>query len=996
MISLRAKLLLFLSFIFYTHQISAQGLAFEHINEQKGLEQINILSLHHGPNGFLWIGTLFGLQRYDGHEFEKILELDGNIEESSIYSISSNYKKIVALGHRKVYFIDKNTFEVNIVPFNTPKIVKPRKIIALRNSILIAAEDGLWQLIEGNKFFTNIHPSSPVTDIRIINTGKVVYSNSEGFWAYYPFTQVKVALSYNSISLIKHFWLNQNGDISWLEADNEFYTGKLKNNSIQILNKYSVPIQSQSIGVEYYEKKYYIGTKSGLISIGKNGEIETIKQETDDYFSISQNFVTCMLVDNINNFWVGTEIGGINLHNPNRYKFNLLSHLTNKRNSRCKEVISFAETERGDILVQTSLRETGIFEPTKNAFKKWIYTGIIANCVFKKANSQDMYFMGTREGLYELNLKDEKLKYLSTKLNSKNFESDIKTITYAGNNQYWMGGTDGLFLFDEKLEKIIKYYSIGNSGLGSENIRNLNSKNKSELLISTSKGLYQLNTNSEEIKLIPLSANKNEPLVSMTAIDKNGNIWAGTSGEGIYILQNKKVIYNLNKDCGLANNQIYSLTFNKDKSECWVSTNKGVSKVNAKDFKIRNYYLDDGLQGSEFIESSNLSTETGTIYLGGVAGFNSFNPATMYMSTDKSYMNIKSLSIFNQKQKYQAYYKIPGNQNYISIDYIDLNFNLGKNLNYLYKLEGIDTTFNEVGNRRFASFGQLAPGEYVFKVKAQNWNGDDISNEASVSFQIVPEIYQTLSFKIGSSILIAMLIAMFIYYRTKSAIEEEKEKGEQTAMIANLELKALRAQMNPHFIFNSLNSIQYFVMNNEGKIAAKYLSKFAKLIRMILDVSEQTFVSVSEKIEFLKLYIDLEALRLNNTFTYEFIIDEKIDQTVLIPTLLIQPHIENAIWHGLQSKKGEKKLSIQFSLASENQIRVTVTDNGIGRKAAMEIKKQKTSLHQSRGYKISEDRIESLKKLFGSNPKIEIIDLYDQNNLACGTKVIINVPVIHD
>jgi LytS/YehU family sensor histidine kinase len=238
-------------------------------------------------------------------------------------------------------------------------------------------------------------------------------------------------------------------------------------------------------------------------------------------------------------------------------------------------------------------------------------------------------------------------------------------------------------------------------------------------------------------------------------------------------------------------------------------------------------------------------------------------------------------------------------------------------------------------------------------------------------------------------------MAWIVYQRTQKAINEEKEKGIQNNLIAQLELKALRAQMNPHFIFNSLNSIQYFVINNEKNEAAKYLSKFAKLIRMILDSSEQSFVTISDKVEFLNLYTDLEALRLNNSFSTEYWVDPLLDQNILIPTLLIQPHVENAIWHGLQYKDGEKKLSIKFLYLHENMLQVAIEDNGIGRAAAIELKNQKTSVHQSKGFKLSEDRINSLKKLFGSNPKIEIIDLFNENNLACGTKVIINIPIIH-
>jgi len=161
---------------------------------------------------------------------------------------------------------------------------------------------------------------------------------------------------------------------------------------------------------------------------------------------------------------------------------------------------------------------------------------------------------------------------------------------------------------------------------------------------------------------------------------------------------------------------------------------------------------------------------------------------------------------------------------------------------------------------------------------------------------------------------------------------------------------------------------------------------------MILDISEQTFTRIDSKIEFLKLYIDLENLRLNNTITCSFEVDSEIDKEAFIPTLLIQPHIENAIWHGLQYKLEGKSLKISMVKKGENLIQVTVEDNGIGRAAAMKIKKEKTPQHQSQGLKKTEERFEVLKKYFGSNPKIEIIDMFNENKLACGTKVILEIP----
>ncbi len=147
------------------------------------------------------------------------------------------------------------------------------------------------------------------------------------------------------------------------------------------------------------------------------------------------------------------------------------------------------------------------------------------------------------------------------------------------------------------------------------------------------------------------------------------------------------------------------------------------------------------------------------------------------------------------------------------------------------------------------------------------------------------------------------------------------------------------------------------------------------------------------KIEFLKLYVELEALRMNNSFSYRFEIEADFDIEGQIPTLLVQPHIENAIWHGLQYKEGEKILIIRIKRLSEELLSCEVEDNGIGRQAGLAIKQNKTVLHQSMGVKITEDRIKILKRTFGSTPKIEIHDLKDKNNVACGTKVVLQIPV---
>lgn len=991
---LRAILIILISIAGLFGEINAQNFRFERLNEQSGLPQISIKAIHQGPQGYIWIGTEFSLLRYDGYTFENIKSQDGTPVEASIISLHNNINLVGAISNNKLFLFKSKTLISSIIDFPNNTIVKPKKLILCNNAALIAAENGLWRYSFSRKKFENIHAGSPVTDIIAAHTGKIIYSKVEGMFAYYPFNHSIVAINYQPTSYIKHILHEPNGRLTWIEADNTFHYGKLDIN--QIKGKESKVI-SQTLGstcLTSYNGYYLIGLPEGILSIDKHGNEHAILQEEGNLESLSNNRIKCIFVDRSNNLWVGTQLGGINLYNPNRHKFELISHLINSNFSKCKEILSIAETQNGQILFQNALEGIALFDPTERKILRWIQTGFTGNCIVPE-NNKDYFLVGTPEGLYRFKLAENQFEFISTKNKVKNFEGDIKSIVPIGNNQYWMAGKDGMFLYDMDKGETLNYFGIGNSNLGSENIRSLRIFSPNEIYVSTAAGLYILNIAEGKFKLVNLAIGKKQPMVSAVAQDFLGNIWIGTAGWGVYILHKTGEIEQLDKTKGISNNQVYSILMNKKKNQCWISTNQGLGFIDVKSKKSINYYYHDGLQGSEFIESSCLLSSNGHMFFGGVAGLNYFVPENLKKDTNDCTIVIKGISTFNNKLADASYYNIPLRENYISIDYTALDFYLNGKYNYYFMMEGLQKEWTDAGDRRFASFGQLPEGEYVFKVKAINPDGIKSQKEASLAFRIVPPIYQTLWFKILTVILIAGFGTYMIYQRTRKAIFEEQQSSSQSKMIAELELKALRAQMNPHFIFNSLNSIQDFVLNNEGQQAARYLSKFAKLMRMILDISEQTFVNINSKIAFLKLYTELEALRLNNSLNIQFEIDPEIDLEALIPTLLIQPHIENAIWHGLQYKTDNKILHIGFKKLSDDFIEVTVEDNGIGRTAAIAIRNNKTQLHQSMASKNSEDRIHTLNILFGSRPKIEIFDLFDKNNIACGTKVVMQIPMIH-
>lgn len=212
-------------------------------------------------------------------------------------------------------------------------------------------------------------------------------------------------------------------------------------------------------------------------------------------------------------------------------------------------------------------------------------------------------------------------------------------------------------------------------------------------------------------------------------------------------------------------------------------------------------------------------------------------------------------------------------------------------------------------------------------------------------------------------------------------------------MLAESQLMALRAQMNPHFVFNCLNSIQECIVTQKYGEASKYLNKFSKLFRTVLNNSGKKLVSIDEEKEVLELYLELEQMRFEQSFTYEMIVDEELEMDeILLPSMLLQPYVENALWHGLMHKDGERKMRIEFKRISEDIFRCTIDDNGIGRKKSFELKEQqsKAKRHESKGLKISKDRLTLLERQ-GFHAEINIVDKYDDNGNALGTAVVIDL-----
>lgn len=243
----------------------------------------------------------------------------------------------------------------------------------------------------------------------------------------------------------------------------------------------------------------------------------------------------------------------------------------------------------------------------------------------------------------------------------------------------------------------------------------------------------------------------------------------------------------------------------------------------------------------------------------------------------------------------------------------------------------------------------------------------------------------------GLSLLIVVIAVLWI---RNNRVRSRERLEAMNHRVSDLTQKNLRSQMNPHFIFNTLNSIQYYVFKNDRIASNNYMTKFAQLIRKTLENSEHPAIPINEELDALELYLELESLRFKEKFDWKINIDEEIDTYMYkIPTMLIQPYVENAIGHGLMNKDGKGYIHIGLKLDTD-AILCSIEDNGIGRKKAMEIKKNKNDNHRSLGTSITESRLRLVNSLYGKNMRIEYTDMNDDAGQACGTRVEICIPII--
>jgi signal transduction histidine kinase/ligand-binding sensor domain-containing protein/DNA-binding response OmpR family regulator len=819
-------------------------LHFQHIGSKENLSELNINTMLQGSRGFIWVGTRDGLNRYDGNNF-KVFRNNANDD----YSISNNYINnitedkagnlwIATSGGLNKYDRNKNRFTRYLHNGKLPNTLVSNFTVSValdKNGNLWVAtlKDGVDQyIINQNKFIhhkNNKADSSSLSD----DNARCTYVDSNGnVWIgtaygglnlFNPKTNSFTSFRYdendsNSLSADRvncifedsnhHVWIGvTGGGLNLFDPD----TRTFKHYKNDPNNSNSLSYNTVQCLAEDSEHNLWVGTENGGLSIFdfKNNKFSTHMQDEVDPTSVSSNSVDVILKDNVGNMWVGGFASGISLYKKVRDNFIHYNHNSLANSLSNNYVLSILEDKNKNIWMGTDGGGLNQFNPETGNFKTYRYndadkTSIGGNYVLAlKTDAHNNLWIGTwGDGVSVMDLQSHKFK--SYRNNPKDSTSlsgnNVYAVAVTPDNKVWFGTLgQGLNLFNPKNNSFIHYrHDVADpKSVGSDNINSLLADSKGNLWIGTNDGSLDL-FNPETNNFTIFRYGQAKTLTGNNAAldlfeDHLGNIWICTyEGLNVFNPKTRQFITYKTKD-GLPNDYTYAVREDLH-GNMWISTNNGISRFNTKTKTFRNFTVEDGLQSDEFKPHSAAISSDGTLYFGGVNGFNMFNPERIVENAYDPPLLLTDFQIFNKSVRVSQNENDPSplkedisettsitlthEQSVISFEFVSLDFALPQKKEYAYQLVDFDKNWNYVGSKNTATYTNLPAGTYTFKVKSRNSDGKWSKRELNLTLVVLPPFWLTWWF-ISIAILLVVAIIYSLYRWKVNNIEIQKRLLEE-------------------------------------------------------------------------------------------------------------------------------------------------------------------------------------------------------------------------
>lgn len=732
------------------------------------------------------------------------------------------------------------------------------------------------------------------------------------------------------------------------------------------------------------------------------GEYKHYKHNPADVRSLIGNRVAAIHQDRRGNIWVCTNAGIGKIHHQARHFENILHNGVNPVGLTVRTLRAFHQDRDGTLWVGTE--DGGLARKDNDTFcyyrsekphtNGWLHNTV--NTVYRTRRGE--LLTGTNGGLYCLRKGKKVLQKFFPFL-----EGNIWVIHEDRRENLWIGTLfDGLFRIDsarQNVQSFLQYIDIPMAR--GEGVFFLHETADEQFWIGARGGLYQFNPATcsverhyEYSKNNPYSLNYNH-VWFIDSLSANELI-LGTTGGGINILNTETERFqHITMADGLPSNIICAMQRDAH-DNWWISTKRGLAKISSDRKNVVSFGANNGVSITDFHFRTCLTDAQGFLYFGGTGGYIRFHPDSVSLSSLPPPLALTAFKVFDKHFPLDTpltekkLIRLPHDKNFFSIEFAALDMTNPARNQYRYKLEGIDADWREAtALYAIASYTDVAPGLYRFVLYGTNSYGKWNTQGIQLFIKVEPAWWQTWWFRTMVLLCIAGTVFGILRWRTK----ELNRKNAMRRQMAEFQLQAVRAQMNPHFIFNALNSILGFVVANHRVQAHLYLTKFARLIRSTLDNSRKERVTLAEETQLLQLYCELEAMRFSGKFAFTITVDPRLDTNMqTVPVMLIQPFVENAIKHGLIHTRTDGRVDVVFR-REDTWLLCSITDNGIGRQRAEQLKSRSFGSHVSRGVELIRSRLAMLESLEGEDYSLDIQNAAESTSEYVGTSVTIRLPL---
>jgi ligand-binding sensor domain-containing protein/two-component sensor histidine kinase len=947
-------IVLFFTFQYYT---LAQVPSAFHLSSSNGLPSLNVFSVCQDAQGFLQIATENGLCRYDGNNIT-ITDIRGGLPDNSVIHVSKGfngnlwvctYNRGMRILNNSAVYTESDS--LRLADSQILKVVHTKKKVWLLNSHrhLYTLEKGLFKLFKvenDTPLCKNILSINDSTCVLNTTLGLFIDEGANGVQKIYLPLKEKVQL---------YFPYAKNRTIALFE------------NQIMILNKYSI-VKHIKLKEKYIwndivkdsKGNIWIATNNGLMKIDSDGKLVRFP----NLFSRQPTVINDLYVDSWDNVWLATYGAGIYCLWNNNITYILPSSEKVYHNvtSLCSNGDEVFSSSFGGLLTKWQNQNGTQLRLPCNETDDYSYFTLVQG---------DTLLLGKNSGIcYLSNLSDTTISHCMCEHNSEGALCGY----YDSNGYLWVGRYEGVtYQKNGKKEKINSPHLLGNR------VNAICEYAKGKYYLGTGNGLFKCT--AKEVVPIFFTQRKEALFVTTLKIDRYGNLWIGTRG-GLFIKRKGSNTIHSFDHVFLSHTKISKIIEDK-RGTIWIGSYQGVYKFSNRELVA--YTRQNGLLSNHVLSLT--VTNKNKVWVGSPDGISIINASQETIPTKAPSRIYITEAIFNNKvYPFPKKLTFKSSTRNIIINITSIYLPTSEQIKYQYRIKKLAEDWQELPNQSLV-LSSLPKGKYILEVRSLKISENVPSQQVTLVMNVVPLFYEKQSFIILVTLAIIVLVVVLIQFRITYIKNKEKVKNWKKLRTMFLRLQFVQASLNPHFIFNSLNSILALLKTNRKEQAENYLSGFSKLLRATLETVGSTTISLDKEIEKLKQYLELEKIRFSDAFDYTIEVSNEVQiKRQKIPIMVLQPFVENAIKHGIRNL--EYKGLIKISLKRENDnLKITIEDNGIGYETSLAQKKQEGT-HKSLGIKMVERELRLLSEVKKKKYSFTI----NQKNQGIGTVVTIHIP----